>query len=108
LKLKWRQSSPDRKIGLEKEEEAAVKKNGKSRGREQSAQKQLMLPLRGLARAALWDTVELMRRDLSGLALVAVMIDGVHFADHVVWLVRLNLPESKPPASGLHTSRPTG
>jgi len=27
---------------------------------------------------------ELMRRDLSGRALVAVMIDGVHFADHVV------------------------
>src|SRR6476660_3553827 len=23
------------------------------------------------------------------------------------WFVRLNLPESKPPASGLHTSRPT-
>jgi transposase-like protein len=27
---------------------------------------------------------ELMRRDLSGLELVALMIDGVHFADHVV------------------------
>jgi hypothetical protein len=27
---------------------------------------------------------ELLRRDLTGLALVAVMIDGVHFADHVV------------------------
>jgi transposase-like protein len=27
---------------------------------------------------------ELMRRDLSGLRLVALMIDGVHFADHVV------------------------
>ena len=52
-------------IGLEKEEEAAVKKNGKSRGREQSAQKQLMLPLRGLAREALWDTVV-----ISGLAFV--------------------------------------
>jgi putative transposase len=65
LKLKWRQSSPDRKIGLEKEEEAAVNKNGKRRGREQSAQKQLMLPLRGLARAALWDTVV-----ISGLAFV--------------------------------------
>ena len=65
LKLKWRQSSPDRMIGLEKEEEAAVNKNGKSRGREQSAQKQLMLPLRGLARAALWDTVV-----ISGLAFV--------------------------------------
>ena len=42
-----------------------MNKNGKSRGREQSAQKQLMLPLRGLARAALWDTVV-----ISGLALV--------------------------------------
>src|SRR6266478_4879741 len=52
-------------IGLEKEEEAAVNKNGKSRGREQSAQKQLILPLRGLARAALWDTVV-----ISGLAFV--------------------------------------
>src|SRR5271170_4325352 len=65
LELKWRQSSPDRKIGLEKEEEAAMNKNGKRRGREQSAQKQLMLPLRGLARAALWDTVV-----ISGLAFV--------------------------------------
>lgn len=27
---------------------------------------------------------ELLQRDLSGLALVALMIDGVHFADHVV------------------------
>ena len=27
---------------------------------------------------------ELMRRDFTGLALVAVTIDGVHFADHVV------------------------
>ena len=27
---------------------------------------------------------ELMRRDLSGLALVALMIDGVHFAEHLV------------------------
>lgn len=27
---------------------------------------------------------ELMRRDLSGLKLVALLIDGVHFADHVV------------------------
>ena len=42
-----------------------MKKNGKSRGREQSAQKQLMLPLRGLAREALWDTVV-----ISGLAFV--------------------------------------
>ena len=42
-----------------------MNQNGKSRGREQSAQKQLMLPLRGLARAALWDTVV-----ISGLAFV--------------------------------------
>ena len=34
-----------------------MNKNGKSRGREQSAPNQLRLPLRGLARAALWDTV---------------------------------------------------
>ena len=27
---------------------------------------------------------ELMRRDLSGLKLVALLIDGVHFAEHVV------------------------
>jgi hypothetical protein len=33
--MKWRRSSPDRKIGLVKEEEAAVNKNGKRRGREQ-------------------------------------------------------------------------
>ena len=42
-----------------------MNKNGKRRGREQSAPRQLMLPLRGLARAALWDTVV-----ISGLALV--------------------------------------
>ena len=42
-----------------------MNKNGKSRGREQSAQDQLMLPLRGLARAALWDTVM-----ISGLVFV--------------------------------------
>ena len=42
-----------------------MKKNGKSQGREQSVQTQLMLPLRGLARAALWDTVV-----ISGLAFV--------------------------------------
>jgi len=42
-----------------------VNKNGKIRGREQSAQAQLMLSLRGLARAALWDTVV-----ISGLAFV--------------------------------------
>jgi hypothetical protein len=65
LKLKWRQSSPDRKIGWVPEEEAAVDKNGKIRARAQSAQSQLMLPLRGLARAALWDTVV-----FSGLAFV--------------------------------------
>jgi putative transposase len=50
---------------LEKEEEAAVNKNGKSRGREQSAERQPLLPLRGLAREALWDTVM-----ISGLAFV--------------------------------------
>jgi hypothetical protein len=42
---------------MEKEREAAVNKNGKRRGREQRTQDQLMLSLRGLARAALWDTV---------------------------------------------------
>ena len=40
-----------------------MNKNGKSRGREQRAQGQLRLPLRGLAREALWDTVV-----ISGLA----------------------------------------
>lgn len=39
--------SPDRKIGLVKEEEAAVNKNGKRRSREQSAERQPMLVLRG-------------------------------------------------------------
>jgi len=48
-----------------------VKKNGKSRGREQSAQKQLMLPLRGLARAALWDTVV-----ISGLAFLEAAMEA--------------------------------
>jgi putative transposase len=52
-------------IGVVKEEEAAVDKNGKRTGREQRAQEQLMLPLRGLAREALWDTVV-----FSGLAFV--------------------------------------
>src|SRR5437667_11071957 len=40
-------------------------KIGRRRGREQSAEGQLLLPLRGLARAALWDTVV-----ISGLAFV--------------------------------------
>jgi len=48
-----------------------VNKNGKRRGREQSAQNQLMLPLRGLARAALWDTVV-----ISGLAFVEDELEG--------------------------------
>ena len=43
-----------------------MNKNGKRRGREQRAHRQLMLPLRGLARAARWETVV-----ISGLALVA-------------------------------------
>ena len=42
-----------------------MNKNGKRRGGEQSAERQPMLPLRGLARAALWDTVV-----ISGLAFV--------------------------------------
>lgn len=42
-----------------------MNKHGKRRGGEQSAERQLMLALRGLARAALWDTVV-----ISGLALV--------------------------------------
>jgi hypothetical protein len=42
-----------------------MSKIGKGRGREQSGQGQLRLPLRGLAREALWDTVV-----ISGLAFV--------------------------------------
>jgi putative transposase len=42
-----------------------VNKNAKRRDREQSARRQLPLPLRGLAREALWDTVV-----ISGLAFV--------------------------------------
>jgi len=51
LRCEWR------KIGLVKEEDAAVNKNGKRQGREQSAERQPMLPLRGLAREAPLDTV---------------------------------------------------
>jgi putative transposase len=58
-------------IGVVKEEEAAVDKNGKRTGREQRAQEQLMLPLRGLAREALWDTVV-----FSGLAFVEDELEG--------------------------------
>jgi hypothetical protein len=65
LKLKWRQSSPDRKIGPRLEEDAAMEKNGRRSGREQSAHRQLIVPLRGLAREALWETVV-----ISGLAFV--------------------------------------
>ena len=54
-----------------KEAEAAVNKNGKRRGLEQSAHRQLMLPLRGLARAARWDSVV-----ISGLALVAEAMEA--------------------------------
>ena len=46
-------------------------KNGKRTGREQRAQEQLMLPLRGLAREALWDTVV-----FSGLAFVEDELEG--------------------------------
>ncbi len=42
-----------------------MSKLGRRRGRRESAQGQLMLPLRGLAHAALWDTVV-----LSGLVFV--------------------------------------
>jgi hypothetical protein len=42
-------------IALMKEKEVAVNKYSKRRG--QSRQNQLMLPLRGLAREPLWDTV---------------------------------------------------
>ena len=54
LKLKWRQSSPDRKIGLEKEEEAAMNKNGKRRGGEQSADESGSV-IRGEGRARVDD-----------------------------------------------------
>ncbi len=58
LNLEWRQTSPDRKIGLGKRMNAAVRKNGKKGKREQSGTPwQLKLPLRELAREALWDTV---------------------------------------------------
>ncbi|MGB6564309.1 MAG: hypothetical protein WBE69_17055, partial [Candidatus Binataceae bacterium] len=42
---------------------------------------------------------ELMRRDLSGLALVALMIDGVHFAEHVV-LAAVGIESNASPRSG--------
>lgn len=48
-----------------------MNKNGKSRGREQSAQRQVTLALRGLARAALWDSVV-----ISGLAFVEEEMEG--------------------------------
>jgi transposase-like protein len=56
--LEWRHSSPDRKIGLLYEEEAAMRKNAKgSDGREAGEQGQLWLRLPGLVREALYDTV---------------------------------------------------
>jgi hypothetical protein len=58
LKLEWRHSSPDRKIGLLYEEEAAMRKNAKrSDGRKVEGQGQLWLRLPGLVREALYDTV---------------------------------------------------
>jgi hypothetical protein len=60
---------------MDKEEEAAVNKNGKRRGREQSAERQAMLPLRGLAREALWDTVM-----ISGLAFVEEELEAERMA----------------------------
>jgi hypothetical protein len=58
LKLKWRQSSPDRKIGLLKEEAAAMSKSAKSRSeRRVGGEGQLWLRLPGLVRDALYDTV---------------------------------------------------
>jgi len=52
LKLKWRQTSPRWNIGVLLEEEAAVRKIGKSRVEEQT-RPQRYLPLKEFAREAL-------------------------------------------------------
>jgi hypothetical protein len=58
LKLEWRHSSPDRKIGLLYEEEAAMKRNAKRRDeRKVGEQGQLWLRLPGLVREASYDTL---------------------------------------------------
>jgi putative transposase len=57
LKLKWRQSSPDRTIGWAFKEDAAMRKTGRSRAEEQTEARQWHLPLSGFFREALWDTV---------------------------------------------------
>jgi hypothetical protein len=57
LKLKWRQSSPDRKIGWVFKEDAAMGKTGRSRVDAQTGRKQRYLPLREFFREALWDAV---------------------------------------------------
>jgi hypothetical protein len=71
LNWKWRQSSPDRKIGLRIEEEAAMDKIGRSRSLEQKGDGQLRLSLKVLAREALWDTVVIL-----GLAFVEEEMEG--------------------------------
>jgi putative transposase len=57
LKLKWRQSSPDRKIGWVFKEDAAMRKTGRSRVRGQTAGRQWYLPLSEFFHEALWNTV---------------------------------------------------
>jgi putative transposase len=61
--MKWRQSSPDQKIGWVSEEDAAMRKTGRTWVKEQTESGQRYLPLREFAREALWETVM-----LSGLA----------------------------------------
>jgi len=57
LRFEWRQSSPDRKIGLGKEEGAAMKKIAKGEAGRKAARGQLWLHLPGMVREALYDTV---------------------------------------------------
>jgi putative transposase len=69
LRFEWRQSSPDQKIGLQLEEEAAMKKSARRIGREQSIN-QLHLPLPELLREALFDTVM-----VAGLGYVGAVLE---------------------------------
>ena len=57
MRFEWRQSSPDRKIGLGKREDAAMKKSAKGKDGRKAARGQLWLQLSGMVREALYDTV---------------------------------------------------
>jgi len=80
--MKWRQSSPDRKIGWLLEEDAAMRKIGRSRVEEQTGAKQWHPPLGRMAEESLWDAVVLSGVEfaLEQLEVERTMLCGARYA----------------------------